>query len=300
MFKFILIVGYRDGHLIVYSETHIDIFNCATGEWVQTVNIKKAKPLNDSGALSLCILNDLTHLLYLSNIHQRELINLDNVVTLDRDGRTLQRPRRRFSLREGNRSQRINTDRRSKLISAPTNFNHISHMGPGEGIQRQRLIDLSTNLVDNADQPAYGIQRQRLIDLSTNYVDNSDQAAFGPQAQPRQQQSKMAPLPPKHGERKRLEISNPTPIRPQFPAYNGAKRAAPPRPRDLPPALPRPSDTSPSPDPASIGSMSSLHDMIKGTEKGSPRHSIASNNSSNLSTPPSPQADHHNSSSYDS
>jgi hypothetical protein len=58
-------------------------------------------------------------------------------------------------------------------------------MGPGEGIQRQRLIDLSTNLVDNADQPAYGIQRQRLIDLSTNYVDNSDQAAFGPQAQPR-------------------------------------------------------------------------------------------------------------------
>lgn len=72
----------------------------------------------------------------------------------------------------------------------------------------------------------------------------------------------MAPLPPKHGERKRLEISNP--IRTQFPpAYNGAKRAAPPRPRDLPPALPRPSDTSPSPDPASIGSMSSLHDMIK-------------------------------------
>lgn len=36
-----------------------------------------------------------------------ELINLDNVVTLDRDGRTLQRPRRRFSLREGNRSQRM-------------------------------------------------------------------------------------------------------------------------------------------------------------------------------------------------
>ncbi|XP_044268863.1 serine/threonine-protein kinase Genghis Khan isoform X2 [Tribolium madens] len=268
-------ICYRDGHLIVYSETHIDIFNCATGEWVQTLNIKKAKPLNDSGSLSLCILNDLTHLLYLSNIHQRELINLDNVVTLDREGRTLQRPRRRFSLREGNRSQRMSTDRRSKLISAPTNFNHISHMGPGEGIQRQRLIDLSTNLVDSPDQSSYG-----------------------PQVQPRP--SKVAPLPPKHGERKRLEISNP--IRgPAFPpAYNGAKRAAPPRPRDLPPALPRPSDMSPSPDPASIGSMSSLHDMIKGTEKGSPRHSIASNNSSNLSTPPSPQADHHNSSSYDS
>lgn len=63
-------IGYRDGHLIVYSDTHIDIFNCATGEWVQTINIKKAKPLNESGSLSLCILNDLTHLLYMSNIHQ--------------------------------------------------------------------------------------------------------------------------------------------------------------------------------------------------------------------------------------
>lgn len=79
-----------------------------------------------------------------------------------------------------------------------------------------------------------------------------------------QQLIKMAPLPPKHSaERKRPEISYPTPIRPSFPAYNGAKRSAPPRPRDLPPALPRPSDTSPSPDPTSIGSMSSLHEIIK-------------------------------------
>ncbi|KAJ8936856.1 hypothetical protein NQ318_012819 [Aromia moschata] len=273
-------IAYRDGHLVVYSDTHIDIFNCATGEWVQTVNIKKAKPLNDSGSLTLCTLYDLAHLLYLSNIHQREVLNLDNIVTLDREGRTVQKTRRRFSLREGNRSQRINTDRRSKLISAPTNFNHISHMGPGDGIQRQRLIDLTTSLVDQTTDPnPYG----------------------APTPQPRQQPTKLAPLPPKHGERKRPEISNPTPIRTTFPAYNGAKRAAPPRPRDLPPALPRPSDTSPSPDPASIGSMSSLHEIIKGTEnRSSPRHSIASNNSSNLSTPPSPQADHHNSSSYDS
>ncbi|XP_018577381.1 serine/threonine-protein kinase Genghis Khan [Anoplophora glabripennis] len=274
-------IGYRDGHLIVYSDTHIDIFNCATGEWVQTVNIKKAKPLNDSGSLTLCTLNDLAHLLYLSNIHQKEIINLDNIVTLDREGRTVPKTRRRFSLREGNRSQRINTDRRSKLISAPTNFNHISHMGPGDGISRQKLIDLTMGLTDQIAEPnAY--------------------AATVPTPQPRQI-TKSAPLPPKHGERKRPEISNPIPIRTTFPAYNGAKRAAPPRPRDLPPALPRPSDTSPSPDPASIGSMSSLHEIIKGTEnRGSPRHSIASNNSSNLSTPPSPQADHHNSSSYDS
>lgn len=41
------------------------------------------------------------------------------------------------------------SDRR-KLISAPTNFNHISHMGPD--IQKQRLLDLPTT-VDTAEQP---------------------------------------------------------------------------------------------------------------------------------------------------
>lgn len=81
-----ILSGYRDGHLVVYSETHIDIFNCATGEWVQTLNIKRAKPLNDSGSLSLCILHELTHLLYLSNVHQSELnyffINVVNVTKI--------------------------------------------------------------------------------------------------------------------------------------------------------------------------------------------------------------------------
>merc|ERR1719295_2520552 len=85
-----------------------------------------------------------------------------------RDGRPVQRARRRFSVREGNKQIRSlkllldspvmsninsslntltrNPDRRSKLISAPSNFNHISHMGPGEGIQIQRLMDLPTTL----------------------------------------------------------------------------------------------------------------------------------------------------------
>lgn len=37
------------------------------------------------------------------------------------------------------------------MISAPTNFNHISHMGPGDGIQNQRLLDLPTT-IETADQ----------------------------------------------------------------------------------------------------------------------------------------------------
>ena len=44
-----------------------------------------------------------------------------------------------------------NNDRRSKMISAPSNFNHISHMGPGDGIQMQRLLDLPSAMEMKAD-----------------------------------------------------------------------------------------------------------------------------------------------------
>ena len=47
-----------------------------------------------------------------------------------------------------------NPDRRSKMISAPSNFNHITHMGPGDGIQIQRLMDLPTTL-ETADQVSH-------------------------------------------------------------------------------------------------------------------------------------------------
>lgn len=122
-------------------------------------------------------------------------------------------------------------------------------MGPGEGIQKQRLIDLSTT-IQSADNPLQ----------SPSYPTGPP----GPRIPP-----KAAPSLPKQAGR-RPEISNPTPIaRPNFPPYNGAKRAAPPRPRDLPPSLPRgaPGNSSDSADraitPSSLGSMSSLHDMIK-------------------------------------
>ena len=67
-----LLAGFCDGHLLVYSETHVDVFHCASGEWVQTINVKKAKPLNSAGTLSMCIINDMPHIIYLSNVHQRK------------------------------------------------------------------------------------------------------------------------------------------------------------------------------------------------------------------------------------
>lgn len=66
----LLCSGCLEGHLLVYSETHIDVFNAASGDWIQTINVKKARPLNSTGSLSLCVNNDLTYIIYLSHIHQ--------------------------------------------------------------------------------------------------------------------------------------------------------------------------------------------------------------------------------------
>lgn len=62
-------------------------------------------------------------------MHTREVINTE-----------ASRQKRKFSIKEANKSSRAGFERARKIISAPTNFNHISHMGPE--IQNQMLIDL--------------------------------------------------------------------------------------------------------------------------------------------------------------
>ncbi|XP_017094250.2 serine/threonine-protein kinase Genghis Khan [Drosophila bipectinata] len=137
-------ITFCDGHLLVFSDTHLDIFNTQTAEWVQSIGLKQSLPLNNLGNVVLSSVNDTPLIVYLSNIHTKGLLQC-------RDGtrKGLPNIKRRFSIREINKT--IKSDRRSKMISAPTNFNHISHMGPGDGIQNQRLLDLPTTL-ETADQ----------------------------------------------------------------------------------------------------------------------------------------------------
>ncbi|XP_076676187.1 serine/threonine-protein kinase gek isoform X2 [Andrena cerasifolii] len=288
-------VSYCEGYLLVYSETHIDVFDCTTGDWLQTLNVKRARPLNTSGSLTSCMINDMPHVIFLSNLHQRELLN---ITPLDASGRLMTRPRRRFSLREGNRAARP-TDRRSKMISAPTNFNHVSHLGPGNGIQIQRLLDLPTTL-ETADQQHTGHH-------SSSHLHSNQQRLYGPTLQT---PSKPAPLPPRHPPSDTRRLSSHISRNSGYSPHNGSTSSrrgpAPPRPTATPPSLPRtPVDQVDSESihlrshtPLSLGSIASLHDK-EHTSGGSPRHSIASNNSSNPSTPPSPAHDH-GSSSYDS
>ncbi|KAI5704339.1 hypothetical protein M8J75_004181 [Diaphorina citri] len=93
--------SYMDGQLLIFSETHVDVFNAESGDWLQTVNIRRALPLDTRGSLCFSLANDIPYVVYLANIHQRELINLMTGGDMRQP-----RPKRRFSMREGQRAPR--------------------------------------------------------------------------------------------------------------------------------------------------------------------------------------------------
>lgn len=140
-------VSYSDGYLNVYSETHVDVFEASSGDWVQTLTVKKTKPLCRTGTMCFSLATDFPHIIYLHNVqHRSDLVCVPDSAAhhvRSRQSRAmLSRARRRFSVREQEKAGKANSDRRSRLISGPTNFNHISHMGPGVGIQLHKLMDI--------------------------------------------------------------------------------------------------------------------------------------------------------------
>lgn len=61
----------EDGlQLLVYSETHIDVFDTPSGEWVQSVNIRRTRPLGKTGTINLSMLQEMPHVTYMANIHK--------------------------------------------------------------------------------------------------------------------------------------------------------------------------------------------------------------------------------------
>lgn len=66
----VIFIGYCDGHLLIYSDTHINVFNADSGDWIQTLNLRNSHPINNTGSLSVCFIDDLPCIVYLSNVHQ--------------------------------------------------------------------------------------------------------------------------------------------------------------------------------------------------------------------------------------
>ncbi|XP_066551090.1 serine/threonine-protein kinase MRCK beta isoform X3 [Amia ocellicauda] len=134
-------------YLTVYSDYGVDVFDVNTLEWVQTVSLRKIRPLNVEGSLNL-LGSEQPRLIYFSN-SSSEVSELSIPETSDSSRRLMVRTRSKrkflFKVPEEERMQQRremlrDPELRSKMISHPTNFNHVAHMGPGDGMQV--LMDL--------------------------------------------------------------------------------------------------------------------------------------------------------------
>ncbi|XP_016056912.1 PREDICTED: serine/threonine-protein kinase MRCK alpha isoform X6 [Miniopterus natalensis] len=255
---------YNAPYLSVYSENAVDIFDVNSMEWIQTLPLKKVRPLNSEGSLNLLGLETI-RLIYFKN----KMAEGDELVvpeTTDNSRKQMVRNinnKRRYSFRvpeeermQQRREMLRDPEMRNKLISNPTNFNHIAHMGPGDGIQI--LKDLPMNPRPQESRTVFsGSVSIPSITKSRPEPGRSMSASSGLSARSSAQ----------NGSALKRELSG---------GSYSAKRQP----------LPSPSEGSLSSGGMDQGSDAPVRDF-DGEDSDSPRHSTASN-SSNLSSPPSP------------
>ncbi|XP_073205818.1 serine/threonine-protein kinase MRCK beta isoform X5 [Lepidochelys kempii] len=142
-------------YVTVYSEYGVDVFDVNTMEWVQTIGLRRIRPLNVEGTLNL--LNcEPPRLIYFKNKFSVGAV-LSVPETSDNSKKQMLRTRskRRFVFKvpeeerlQQRREMLRDPELRSKMISNPTNFNHVAHMGPGDGMQV--LMDLPLSVLPSA------------------------------------------------------------------------------------------------------------------------------------------------------
>ncbi|XP_063146433.1 serine/threonine-protein kinase MRCK beta isoform X2 [Candoia aspera] len=157
-------------YLTVYSEYGVDIFDVNTMEWVQTIGLRKIRPLNVNGTLNL-LSCEPPRLIYFKNKFSGGAA-LSVPETSDNSKKQMLRTRskRRFVFKvpeeerlQQRREMLRDPELRSRMISNPTNFNHVAHMGPGDGMQV--LMDLPlgglpSSQDEKACPPTSNISRQ--------------------------------------------------------------------------------------------------------------------------------------------
>lgn len=148
---------YNAPYLSVYSENAVDVFDVNTMEWIQTIPLKKVRPLNMDGSLNLLGLETVRLIYFRNKTAEGDELVVPEVCDNSRKQMVRNMSnKRRFSFRipeeerlQQRREMLKDPERRSKLISNPTNFNHVAHMGPGDGMQILRDLPMNVRAQDN-------------------------------------------------------------------------------------------------------------------------------------------------------
>ncbi|XP_023138589.2 serine/threonine-protein kinase MRCK beta isoform X3 [Amphiprion ocellaris] len=163
----------NSSHLTVYSEYGVDVFDIHTTEWVQTISLRKIRPLNVEGTLNL-LSSESPRLLYFSNTSSEGDLTIPDTSDHSRKLMVRTRSKRKFLFKvpeeerlQQRREMLRDPELRAKMISNPTNFNHVAHMGPGDGMQVLMDLPLSVMLSSQDDsikdkpRPLSSISRQQ-------------------------------------------------------------------------------------------------------------------------------------------
>ncbi|XP_005753400.1 serine/threonine-protein kinase MRCK beta isoform X2 [Pundamilia nyererei] len=163
----------NSSHLTVYSEYGVDVFDIHTTEWVQTISLRKIRPLNAEGTLNL-LSSEPPRLIYFSNTSSEGDLTIPETSDHSRKLMVRTRSKRKFLFKvpeeerlQQRREMLRDPELRSKMISNPTNFNHVAHMGPGDGMQVLMDLPLSVlpssqdDCIKDKPRPLSSISRQQ-------------------------------------------------------------------------------------------------------------------------------------------
>lgn len=163
--------GSNSTYLTVYSDYGVDVFDVHTMEWVQTISLRKIRPLNVEGSLNL-LGTEQPRLIYFGS-NSPEGCELSIPETSENSKKLMVRTRSKrkflFKVPEEERLQQRremlrDPELRSKMISNPTNFNHVAHMGPGDGMQA--LMDLPLSVMPSSQDEAIKDKPRPLSSIS--------------------------------------------------------------------------------------------------------------------------------------
>uniref|UniRef100_UPI00398F2DBD serine/threonine-protein kinase MRCK beta isoform X3 n=1 Tax=Pristiophorus japonicus TaxID=55135 RepID=UPI00398F2DBD len=151
--------GYASSYLAVYSEYGVDVFDVNTMEWVQTIPLRKIRPLNAEGTLNQLNSEPPRLIYFKNNYSERDDLSVPDTSDNSRKQMLRTRSKKRFAFKipeeerlQQRREMLRDPEMRSKLISNPTNFNHVAHMGPGDGMQVLMDLPLSVSPVSQDEQ----------------------------------------------------------------------------------------------------------------------------------------------------
>ncbi|XP_008297135.1 serine/threonine-protein kinase MRCK beta isoform X1 [Stegastes partitus] len=160
----------NSSHLTVYSEYGVDVFDIHTTEWVQTISLRKIRPLNVEGTLNL-LSSEPPRLIYFSNTSSEGDLTIPETSDHSRKLMVRTRSKRKFLFKvpeeerlQQRREMLRDPELRSKMISNPTNFNHVAHMGPGDGMQV--LMDLPLSVLPSSQDDSIKDKPRPLSSIS--------------------------------------------------------------------------------------------------------------------------------------